>query len=302
MNTDQYERYAVVCERLIQLSLDLSNAGKCHPGLSHQLFLWPFTQSPLCVEVWDSLVASQHGKLPRHATEVQWDRFPDGTGCSRYYGVGDGPGLQVALETFLRLAQEGQRILGAYWELGFCGPYAWNLPSRYPPCYVGGHYDWLTLVCQQSLENYFFPGKLSVTSKLPMWQFEFSLLQQQNVFAAAAEALEAWLPSYWSHRIEPSNADGSHPRWDADSRTLWFGNTLVKKFKKNAYNQYILLEALEAAQWPRTITAPECFLTNFRTRRGIRETVDGLNRRHAANAIRFHKLGVEVSWEPVGQA
>jgi hypothetical protein len=211
----------------------------------------------------------------------------------------DGSGLQAALETFMRLAKEGQRILDAYWEIGFCGPYSWNLPSRYPPCYVGDHYDWLTLVCQQSPENYFFPGTLSVTAKLPMWQFEFSLLQQQNVFAAAAEALDAWLPSYWDHRIEPSNADSSRPRWDADSRTLWFGNTLVKDFSKNAGNQFILLEAFEAAQWCRTITAPKCFLTNLRTRRGIRETVDGLNRRHAANAIRFHKLGVEVSWEPV---
>jgi hypothetical protein len=298
MNTDQYERYAVVCERLIQLSLDLSNAGKCHPRLSHQLFLWPLVQSPLCAEVWDSLVASQKGKLPRNATEVQWDRFPDGTGCSRYYGVGDGPGLQTALEAFLRLAKEGQRILESYWELGFCGPYSWNLPLQCR-CYVGGHYDWLTLVCQQSLGTFFSPSTQTCVI-LPAWQFEFSLLHQHDLFSAAAEVVGDWLPDYWNHRIEPSNADNDRPRWDADSRTLWFGNTLVKKFIKHAYNQFILLEAFEAAQWPRTITAPECFLTNLRTRRGIRETVDGLRRRRSSNAIQFRQDGVQVFWEPVG--
>lgn len=307
MNSDQYQNYATVCRRLAALSLDLSNSGRCHPAISHQLFLWPHVQSPLCAELWTSLITSQKRKLPRDSTEIKWDCFPDGTGCSRYFGVRDEPGLQQALEKFMQLAQEGQRILDAYWELKIEGPYSWNLPHRYPPCYIGGHYDWLTLVCEQSLENFFSPGKLRhVIPTLPGWEtakFRFNLLQQHNLFPAAAEALENWLPCFWDHPIEPANVSKDRPRWDADEQVLWFGAAAIKRYEKVAHNQFILLEAFEAASWKRTIEAPPCFLSSASARTTLRQTVDGLNRLHVPPAvIHFGKRGVWVTWEPVGQS
>ena len=89
------------------------------------------------------------------------------------------------------------------------------------------------------------------------------------------------------------------PRWDAEDRTLWFGAVVVKVFKKAAENQCIILEALEASKWRRTIVAPECFLGSPKTRTALRQAVESLNRRQmAGKRILFGKLGGQITWEP----
>lgn len=41
------------------------------------------------------------------------------------------------------------------------------------------------------------------------------------------------------------------PRWDADERRLWLGDTLLKEFRQPAPNQIALLDAFQANSWGR---------------------------------------------------
>ena len=57
------------------------------------------------------------------------------------------------------------------------------------------------------------------------------------------------------------------PRWDG--RSLWFSGKLVRKYEKAAENQSIILDAFQDANWPKSITAPDAFLVNQKTRRAL---------------------------------
>jgi hypothetical protein len=64
------------------------------------------------------------------------------------------------------------------------------------------------------------------------------------------------------------------PRWDLDSRTLWYGETICRHYlRRNAPNQFAVLNAFQAANWPRSIDSP------FGTvDRALRETIDEMNK------------------------
>ena len=84
------------------------------------------------------------------------------------------------------------------------------------------------------------------------------------------------------------------PSWDGVC--LRFRGEIVKRYQKNAGNQFIILNAFEEAGWPSLLAAPQAFLETAQTRRQLRETIDGLNRRQ--NAIAFRKRNCFVIWEP----
>jgi hypothetical protein len=52
---------------------------------------------------------------------------------------------------------------------------------------------------------------------------------------------------------EPSNI---RPRWDRESRRLWFGETLCRAYRRRAKNQFELLEAFAQAGWVVSILNP----------------------------------------------
>jgi hypothetical protein len=76
------------------------------------------------------------------------------------------------------------------------------------------------------------------------------------------------------------------PRWDSDSRTLSVDRITCRHYtRRNADNQFTLLDAFENAGWPRSVDSP------FKRERTLRDTTDELNGNLAPDSpIRF---GVE---------
>jgi seryl-tRNA synthetase len=91
------------------------------------------------------------------------------------------------------------------------------------------------------------------------------------------------------------------PRWDEDVRRLFLGNTVLKKFNRNAAkNQLDIIEAFHRAGWPSAIDDP------FRDPRKLNQTLADLNRSlpqpdstHPGHTVRFRGdgTGERVYWE-----
>jgi hypothetical protein len=84
------------------------------------------------------------------------------------------------------------------------------------------------------------------------------------------------------------------PRWDEESRELWYGNQKLKAYRRNAAkNQIDLIEAFHRVDWARSIPDP------FNNARKLNQTLRDLNSALAVNPIRFYADGSEgVGWEP----
>jgi hypothetical protein len=85
------------------------------------------------------------------------------------------------------------------------------------------------------------------------------------------------------------------PRWDEEKRELPYGDKLCKRYDANpAKNQIDVIEAFQAANWPRTIPDP------FRNSRRLNMTIASLNRSMATGTIKFRwdGTGEGVNWEP----
>jgi hypothetical protein len=46
------------------------------------------------------------------------------------------------------------------------------------------------------------------------------------------------------------------PFWDAETRELWLGEHLVKRFRQPAENQVRILAAFEEENWPKSLSDP----------------------------------------------
>jgi hypothetical protein len=63
------------------------------------------------------------------------------------------------------------------------------------------------------------------------------------------------------------------PRWDSDKLTLVYGDTVCRHYKRrNAPNQFKVLNAFQAANWARSVGSPFGFLD-----RTLSETIDDMN-------------------------
>jgi hypothetical protein len=95
------------------------------------------------------------------------------------------------------------------------------------------------------------------------------------------------------------------PRWIAERRELWFGNTIIKRFRTPAANQETLLTVFEEENWTHRIDDP--FPSGHQTvmaMERLRSTVKALNQHHVTpNVVRFEMdgTGQAVLWTPVVQ-
>lgn len=89
------------------------------------------------------------------------------------------------------------------------------------------------------------------------------------------------------------------PSWDQDSRELWFGDELIKRFRAPARNQETVLTAFEEMKWPVCIDDPLPPIPSQDSKSRIQETIKSLNRRRITDAIRFRGdgTGTGVRWE-----
>jgi hypothetical protein len=91
------------------------------------------------------------------------------------------------------------------------------------------------------------------------------------------------------------------PRWDCESRALWFGNAVIKEFKVPAGNQEAVLNAFEEDGWPPFIDDPLPPRTGIDSKRRLHDTIIRLNRSHRHDFVRFHGNGngLAAHWERV---
>jgi hypothetical protein len=59
------------------------------------------------------------------------------------------------------------------------------------------------------------------------------------------------------------------PNWNAQSRELWLGATMIRTFSRRAHAQFAILDAFQNADWAEIISAPKGF--------SLKDAVDALN-------------------------
>jgi DNA-directed RNA polymerase subunit RPC12/RpoP len=111
--------------------------------------------------------------------------------------------------------------------------------------------------------------------------------------------------SWELHRANPGDALDTPPAdppppippkpvWNKETRELWWGDVLVKKYKKHpAPNQVKILDAFQNAGWPATIKNPwhDPRVTSSVSLRTLNETLRAINDTIAAESIRFEAMG-----------
>ena len=96
-----------------------------------------------------------------------------------------------------------------------------------------------------------------------------------------------------------SVAKDLRPRWDAEMRELWLGDSLVKAFKQPAPNQETILAAFDEDGWPPRIDNPLSPPPDDDGKRRLHDAITRLNR-HQKNALlhfRSDNNGDGVRWE-----
>lgn len=88
------------------------------------------------------------------------------------------------------------------------------------------------------------------------------------------------------------------PTWDADARTLYFGDYIVKQFRVPAENQVTILDAFQEENWPTQIFDPLSPQKDVDPKQRLRDTIRGLNKNQVVAKIRFSSdgTGTGIIW------
>jgi hypothetical protein len=92
----------------------------------------------------------------------------------------------------------------------------------------------------------------------------------------------------------PRRGRRPRPRWDPNTRTLYLGARLIKRYNRgSAPNQIDIIEAFENARWASAVDDP------FGDSKKLNQTLRDLNRTLPAGTIRFRQdgTGEAVCWE-----
>ena len=85
--------------------------------------------------------------------------------------------------------------------------------------------------------------------------------------------------------VSPPNRP--RPRWNRAEKKLWLGDRLVKHFRRVAYRQFTVLDALETTGWPAEIPNPLTESDGVSPLDQLREAVKSLNKRRVDSGLRF---------------
>ena len=96
----------------------------------------------------------------------------------------------------------------------------------------------------------------------------------------------------------------SVPHWDARSRRLWFGATLIKEFNVPAKNQELVLASFEEQNWPECIDDPLRQDASVDSKERLHNTLIRLNRAHRHRVMHFggNGNGRGVKWQRIRKA
>jgi hypothetical protein len=106
----------------------------------------------------------------------------------------------------------------------------------------------------------------------------------------------AGLPKTEERSRTISNA---RPRWDALTRTLYFGDCIVKRFRRHSPNAELILQAFEEQGWPFRIDDPLPVWRGHSQKRRLHESIQNLNRRLGCRLLIFRGdgSGKGIRWE-----
>jgi len=232
-------------------------------------------------------------------TMEEWELWPCGIACSRYYGNGYTPVTRLA--DFRHLAARAYRILGAIADLekrGHSLPDGFRLrldclsEERPDERGAAAHFGWLELISEAAL--YCPTARLQADNG--MWRLQSGkgatklttssfISIHTDLSEASAEFLRYCLDPLAvmpiSNGLFPISLPPQRevPIWDSENGELWFQGRLVKKFEKPAPNQRRLLDAFEASGWRDEIANPftETNIARFRTDEWLRNTANDLS-------------------------
>lgn len=154
--------------------------------------------------------------------------------------------------------------------------------------------------------------KVGLTTDRLRWLLdEERVLQRLDDFVLTASGV-AWAravvedPEGGALRQGGGTAPGEvsdRPRWASQRRELTFRRRLVKRYRRRAPNQELILAALEEEGWPPAVDDPLPKEPGILQRERLHEAVRGLNRGQQEARIRFELdgSGSRVIWEVVGE-
>jgi hypothetical protein len=94
------------------------------------------------------------------------------------------------------------------------------------------------------------------------------------------------------------------PHWDRKLRLLLLNGCVVKRFRRPANNQELVLSVFEEEGWPPSIDDPLPFVRPQRPKERLHATIRCLNSNHENRLIRFrgNGTGEGVFWEPIPES
>lgn len=87
------------------------------------------------------------------------------------------------------------------------------------------------------------------------------------------------------------------PRWERDTRTLWYGQQRVKRYPSPAANQIAVIAEFDILGWPKRIDDPLPVSYREAPQRRLNETIKSLNRGQKVIRFRGDGTGQGVLWE-----
>jgi hypothetical protein len=91
------------------------------------------------------------------------------------------------------------------------------------------------------------------------------------------------------------------PRWERESRVLYLGQRVVKRYRRPSPNQDIVLSAFQEEGWPRRIYDPLPPKDEVVIKNRLHATIKWLNRNQEDRLLRFRGdgSGEAVCWERI---
>ena len=142
------------------------------------------------------------------------------------------------------------------------------------------------------------------------FQPEFSLAFTKKTCIVLTDAGHQWLaaqrpaPAVLRLYEEPAVA-ALMPHWDGRTRTLHFGDRIVKRYRQPAENQETVLAVFEQEGWVHSIDNPLPPIDNESpSEMRLRDTIRRLNLNQANALVHFYGdgSGCHVLWEAVAEA
>lgn len=283
-------QYGRLRDGLLEIQDEFRKARSCTFPLYHDLIWSPDFEGWGQADYQGFVLANQS-----KYTDEEWELWPDGIACSRYYG-------SIAfsatnLPQFRNLAGRAYRILRAISRLDFrhyqlVAPASVNfsviaesIPNHSDSAV---HFGWLELIHDAGL---YHPSS-SLQSNNGWWKYEGAgdpleakhpsyLSVSADLFEASAEYIQMILEpdtvgflQSESYQVQIAVGGNSEthtithrpticipdefatPFWDAENGELWFGSDRIIAFEQKAPNQRKVLDEFEARGWPARIENP----------------------------------------------